>query len=214
MTRNELLSVSSLLVGAFDSLNLPWFVCFGTLLSLVRDKELVKANDDLDIGVVGPIDAVAGVMGGVLSRQTYDSTGKQLVNCHIKHSRFKVDIDVFRWVRKNGMLYHCYSEEPSAGKVLGLYRWKGIPESCFFPQSEEAKKIHEDVFRFGRALGIDGLWRHAIPGIETEGLYVRLPFLYGACLDYWYPDWLTRRPMFGVSQAYSVVEARNTSGWL
>lgn len=214
MVRNEILQAANVVVGTFDSLCLPWFVCFGSLLSLVRDRQLIADNDDLDIGVLGPIDGVARAMGGTITRKTFDSTGKLLVNFHISHPRIKVEIDVFRWVCKDGMLYHCYSEDPTDDAILKKYRWKGIPETCFFPDKETAHAIREDIFRYSRALDTAGLWRHAIPGIETEGLYVRLPFRYGNCLDYWYPDWLTHRPQFGTSLAYRVVEASNTSGWL
>jgi hypothetical protein len=83
--------------------------------------------------------------------------------------------------------------------VLPEYEFKGIPAECFDVGPGTIQKYQEDL-RYERAMSNFGTWMKPVPGIECEGISLPLPFLYGACLDWWYPDWTQKRPQFGVSE--------------
>lgn len=188
------------------------FLVFGTLLYFCRDK-VFRTDDDIDIGVIGdpapvlsafesfftPVSMVAG-NDGEPWQSTYSS--------HL----CKGSIDVYFWRKRNGYLYHTYNAlmEKTSG-ILSQYTFKGIPADCIEVPQRIIQKYQEDI-RYGRDMTDFGTWNKLLPQCPEEGITMPLPFSYGWCLDVWYPDFVTKRPLFGVSEAADTFTVKTTRG--
>ena len=198
----------------FDAFNIKWFLCFGTLLSFVRDKKF-NLNTDIDIGVVGPIDNLKRQISNQYQIQHYiksDNTGKILNFTYIDTNNSST-IDVFSWVEFKGMYWHTYDtmmEFPSNG-ILSKYVFKSMPKNVFDVDKKKIKSYQEKL-AFGRAMTDHGTWKHVLHELPAEGIELSLPYNYGYFLDIAYPDWATTREQFGVSLGYSEMKVDSCKG--
>jgi len=145
-----------------------WFLCFGALLYVVRDRMVKEFDTDLDIGCIyGKIPARALVDNfsaynfKLVNQVVNDRTGEpfQLV---FENKYFSVD--VFFWYRANGYYWHTgdlMGKRPKNG-ILKEYIFKGTPEEF----------IKKDTVKFQ--------WFEEVP-------YIPIPKRYGSLLDIWYP---------------------------
>lgn len=189
-----------------------WFVCFGTLLGILRDKNF-NVKSDFDIGVIGNINNIEDSFHhcSVHHKVVSDVTGNT-INIAMRDKRNLVTYDFFRWVKHNGMYFHSYDvnmEFPTNG-VLKEYTWKGIPAECFEPRADRINLWKKDL-KFMQSI-TGGGWKTPIPEFPQEGIEVVLPFNYGSCLDYWYPNWHKKDETFGVSRAHKTITVKTCKG--
>ena len=202
--RFKYVSTVRTLAGTLDTLGARWFVCFGTLLSLLREHVL-DFSSDVDIGVIGPCQSAIDILSRAYQPMyciRNDKTGEVL-----QHSfrcsgtnNITYTLDVYFWVKVGNMYYHTYdvSQERPKNGIPRQYEFKGVPASHFDPTPEELKAYMKNPKMQG-AMNKNGTWRSLLEGFEGDGISVCTPFGYGACLDTWYPDWSMRRPQWGVS---------------
>jgi hypothetical protein len=179
----------------------------------VRDRRINTAQD-IDIGILaqhrGAFDylkASLPIGGCVLS----DVTGAPI------EAAFGLPggglLDVYWWYRRDGNAYHCYDEgqERRRDGKLSKYHWKGIPETCLYPNPAQKSHVPPLCFAKRRILADDPAsvsvddkdWTYLmpVPEYETDGYVFRLPFGYGAALDHWYPGcWTVPDAQYGTSK--------------
>lgn len=198
----------------FDSIGVHWFICFGTLLSYVRDKKL-NLDGDIDIGIIEDIEKVKK---NIETHYTVshiiksDKTGK-LLNFSFVEPHTSITVDVFAWVNFKGMYWHTFDtlmEFPKDG-IPSKYIFKSMPSDIFFTDKRTIAKKQNDL-KYGRLLTDYGTWRHAVPEFPEDGIELCLPYNYGHFLDIAYPDWCTTRDQIGVSEGFSKLEVNTCKG--
>lgn len=189
--------------SAIDAAQAKIFLCFGTLLRYVRDR-VFNIDEDVDLGVVAPaprtaIEAFESVYGPPIARVIDDATR---VPFKVEFRDMCCRVDLYCWRRRNGMYYHTFDHQlkAPANGILPEYEFKGIPAACFDVDARTIERYQMDI-RYGRTMANCGTWHKPVPQFPEEGIELPLPFGYGQCLDWWYPEWATRRPQFGVSLA-------------
>ena len=203
MVEGREVNIASQIRGALDASQAKAFICFGTLLFWVRDRKF-NAESDIDLGFVGGdpnqiLEAFSQTFSPVYVVRD-DQYGTPL-NANLVSEYHGCSIDLYFWRKKNGMYYHCYDRDhvhPANG-VLPEYEFKGIPATCFDAKDEDIAAFQKDL-RYSAGLSNFGTWLRPLPQCPEEGVDLPLPYRYGECLDYWYPDWFTPRSQFGVSE--------------
>lgn len=210
----NIINIASTLSAAIEATGQKTFLIFGTLLHFVRDRRL-STDEDLDIGVIGDANQAMCGLSSMFQpcHMVVDDVTREPYQACFKNERLCACLDVFFWKKRNGMYYHCYDNQhvfPKNG-VLPEYTFKGVPAVCFDVKPNIIQTYQEDL-RYGRSMTNYGTWAKLVPGIETEGVTLPLPFNYGTCLDYWYPDWTMKRPQFGVSVAADIFTVKTCKG--
>jgi len=187
-----------MLCSVIPQMGSRWFFCFGTMLTLVRDKGKFPDRDDVDIGVfyeetgeecIRQICQLCGLKEN--KRITNDIDKKPLYvslspNKDCAQDVGDVHIDIFFWYKHRKQRYHTYDinfESPKSG-IPKTYYFKGIDASLL----EEYARIEN------------------ISGSMMEG---KIPLRYGTLLDIWYPHWLQRRKE--VSAAPYILKCKSCS---
>lgn len=200
---NELSQFIHSLSLNMDDTGQKWFMCFGTLLFLCRDK-IFNMAQDIDIGVIGDANVVINVLNNAympVDKVLNDVTKNPLKVTYMCEQP-KIMIDIFFWKKIGSMYYHVEPMEnpiPKSG-ILSSYKFKGVPADCFEMDDDYYDGIKRDS-RYEGAPRKTRTWDGLIKGFESEGFTVALPRGYGNCLDIWYPHWLIRRENFGTSMA-------------
>jgi len=210
----NVVNIATQLRAVIDQTGQKCFLCFGSLLFFVRDKQF-RVDDDIDIGVIGnhePVIAAFSSMFTPISKVIDDIT-KKPYQMTFKSHLCSGSIDLYFWHKKEGYYWHTYNtmlEKIPAG-IPSKYVFKGIPAACFDVSPEIIAKYQEDI-RYGRAMNTNGTWSHLIPQCPEEGISMPLPFNYGWCLDVWYPSWCVKMPNFGVSEAAKTFTVKSCKG--
>lgn len=167
---------------AFNYMPFDWFFCFGTMLTLVRDKGKFKKIDDVDVGVffddfnIRYLENWCKANGFVITRQIIDDITKKHLYVSIepkndvKTITGSFGLDVFMWRKYNGYYWHTYDvmmERPKNG-IPKKYIFKGVPETAL------NKIIHID-------------------SIAKTPFHGYVPLKYGTLMDLWYPNWIEKR---------------------
>ena len=178
-----------------------WWFCFGTMLTLVREKGEFKKHDDVDIGVFYDeyeprlIENFAQSTGWEIKNKiVHDVSGKPLFmsltpNEDAKRAYGNVHVDIFAWVKFEDHYWHTYDvkmEKPKRG-VPHRYIFKGV-ESWIF----DSGFVNRDNVAGGMIHGY-------------------IPLKYGTLLDRWYPDWLVKREE--VSHADRTIRMKSCKGF-
>ena len=209
--RNELVGFIRNLSLSLDSSGQKWFICFGTLLFLLRDK-IFNMQQDIDIGIVGDPIKVCQVLNNAytVNDVVFDTETKHPLKTTYMCERPRIMIDVFFWKKVGNMYYHIEPMEnpiPKSG-FLNSYKFKGIPAECFDMPENTIEALKRDV-RYEGAVKNNGTWNRMIPGLETEGISVAAPYEQGRCLDIWYPNWALAIENYGTSMSEWIKEVRN-----
>lgn len=167
---------------AFNYMPCKWFFCFGTMLTLVRDKGKFAKNDDIDVGVyfedfepvyiknwcsANGFDVRRTIIDDITKKPLYYSI---VPKPDIAIVTGKFHLDVFAWMKYKNYYWHTYDvkiENPKHG-IPNKYIFKGVPE-----------------YALQKLTNIDG-----IAGTMFSGF---VPLKYGTLLDIWYPNWIERR---------------------
>lgn len=190
------------------SYNRDVWVCFGTLLTYVRDQGKFKKEDDIDLGVFfetfEPMHFLnmTNSRGWDLDVQIIDDFNKKPLYMSLKPQRDTqtitgdIHVDIFAWREWEGYYWHTYDmnmDRPSNGK-LRQYTFKGVPKWMF-----------------------DG---GMIPweNVADTGMHLWIPLKYGSLMDYWYPPkgggdigWL--KPRQCVSEAEAIIRVKSCSAF-
>ena len=216
MMRSEQMERVLNVLGSISFAGVHWCLCFGSLLSVVRNKAL-DLGQDIDIGIIGGGREAFDYLRGTMSMGSCvlsDATGAPI------EASFALPgdhvLDVYWWLRRDGNAYHCFDEQmerPRNG-VLRSYHFKGVPAGVFWPSKVDVAQVPPACFNKRLIHGIDpaivpfgsqdqGDWTYQlpVPGYEADGHAFRLPFGYGAALDYWYPGcWVVPDGQYGTSK--------------
>lgn len=197
-----------------DIENSRWFVCFGTLLDLVRDKKFT-ISQDVDIGIIGNINELYKSIKVNHHIESYIKSDKTNNILNFSYYIHGVSVDFYRWVKFGGMYWHTYDtnlEKPKNG-VPSVYRFKSMPVEIFDIDSEKQRKLIVDMayFEQGRpSMSKKGTWVKPLPEAPADGIDLQLPYMYGYFLDIAYPDWATERKQFGQSKSFNNVKYTKT----
>jgi hypothetical protein len=171
-----------------------WFVSFGSLLGVVRDRG--KLLGDLDISMFYEEDVAERMIANLIQfnwqergRIIHPSTKKPLHLSFVpvdKRMNGGMVLDLFFWLKVGDIYYHTYDYKMENPK-------NGIPSEYYF------KGCHKRILR-------GATWQYVWPGTANM---IRLPHYYGTLLDYWYPGWYRKDSMFGQSKAKQVVKVKH-----
>lgn len=196
--------------GGFD---VKWFMCFGTLLNLVRHPQKFDLDSDIDIGIIGSdlelfYDQIKNTYT-VSHFMKSDDTGKLLNFCYYDGSN-DIHIDVFKWMKFKGMYWHTYDVLNDADEkgCPSKYHFKSMPTEVFERDEKDIQLKRQDL-RYGRIMTKHGTWLKPIPELPAEGIELPIPSFYGLFLDIAYPEWATTREGFGVSEAFSTFKTKS-----
>ena len=182
----------------------PYFLCFGTLLGLVRDRNVVDGDTDIDIGIRAE-DAREKVIMSCFQRFGYmkhklirrddiDMTDPRISHETLVYVSFKhltlPCVDVFIWPKSNGYRWHTYDFLNESKERPSTYHWKGV-------KAEWLDRLEKSTF-----------------GTQKKPLFTRnvfFPLMYGHLLDTWYPDWKT--PRKGESTSPWILEMKSCKGF-
>jgi len=202
--------VFSSISGIFNSMAglgdapLHWFFCFGTLKEYMCDRTF-SLDYDIDIGVLydqysdlDMIRVMAACGWNLQEKLVHDRDGKAL-NMHFKaekNDRFGEfpSVDVYAWYGHGNILYHTYDVNREKAEIPKKYVFKGVKKEWIIPDPREvAVKRTPTAFcvEANRFLTPWGTWNQPI--FEDMGdVSFTSPYSYGALLDEWYYDWITR----------------------
>lgn len=187
----------------FNATQMKWFLCFGSLLTVIRDKQKF-GNDDLDIGVFydefEPVhikNFCAGCGWKVEKTILHDVDKKPLFMSLVPTKDVEtitgpIHIDVFAWYLHKGVYYHTYDVKMENQKVPSKYIFKGVEKDT-----------------------LDHLI--SIDNVANSMMYAKIPLMYGTLLDTWYTDyekgyhWLEPRKC--VSDTQWKLEMKSCSGF-
>lgn len=166
---------------------LKWFICFGALLRIIRDKGKMPDGEDIDFGIFyedyNPkhLEAVFQAGGIYVKKKIInDVTKKPLYYTMVDYST-GIEVCIFAWIKHNGIRYHTYDVKLEGKKIPSKYVFKGVPEALF---NDIMEKPLIDTYRS-----------------------VKVPVAYGALFDLWYEDWCVERS--GVSKTKWVLEMKS-----
>lgn len=210
--RSEQIRVIRSITDTMESTQTKWFIAFGTLLHLLRDR-VFDLTDDIDVGVITEdykaVHQAFSLSHKKVAQVVNDVTGNPLkVTYQMPDS--KLMIDIFFWQKRGSLYYHTYDEEfeqPKSG-VLSKYKFRGVEAECFDVDEANTKAYQKNI-HYREAFRPDGTWMAWVPGYEGESLYTVLPYGYGRCLDLWYQNWALRNDQFGCSVSPYVKEVRS-----
>ncbi|MCP3682611.1 MAG: hypothetical protein GY861_07975 [bacterium] len=140
-----------------------------------------------------------------------DDTGKLLNLCY-HDAQNNVYIDVYKWVRMKGMYWHTYDVFNDAQDgIPSKYVFKGMPKEVFDIDAKAIKAFRQDT-RYGRIMTNHGTWNRPLPEMPEEDICMACPVNYGYFKDVAYPDHVTTRKNFGVSEAKATFETKTCKG--
>jgi hypothetical protein len=205
-------------VGSLNASGSRWCLCFGTLLSLIRDKKF-NVSQDIDIGIIGNDTGILQHLGAVFpsSGLVADNVTGEPLNIHYGIGD-GICLDLFFWRKNGACAYHCYDEQgqrPKNGR-LSQYHFKGIPAWIFWPTKKDLASVPKGAWiertingydpddPIGEIAKGDYTYNVPCPGMEQEGVSLHVPFGFGAALDYWYPGcWAKKDETYGVSKSFN-----------
>jgi len=172
---------------------MKWFVSFGTLLYLIRDKKHGKEFDtDMDISIVGEhnfeqIDGNLKENGFEECTRIINDTTKSILFASYKSSN-GLHLDLFFWIKVDNYYFHTYDymRDSTDGRP-SFYHFKSLPPYMF-----EGDTINYE-------------WIESMSPLK-------IPALYGTLLDYWYPNWFTPDEDFGTSRCDEILEPKTCEG--
>jgi len=177
------------------SIRIKYFICFGSLLHLIRDRT-VEPDKDIDIGVLYEEYDPSMVISGMekweyklVNRVVDDIRGKALYLQFEHQGRLKLPpIDIFAWYLHDKIRYHTYDTRQENKKVPKKYVFRGVPDK-FLPRPYIHERKDEKLIKtfFGK-------WND--PYFKME---INAPLFYGSLLDIWYPNWLKPNNMQSAS---------------
>jgi hypothetical protein len=179
----------------FMKMGQKWFLCFGNILHLIRDRTIEKDND-IDVGVFYEKSDGEKIIKAFkyweynLHLEIKNDVDKKPLYLSFKSGRTPPmpPIDVFLWYRHDGVRYHTYDAYQERRTYPSKYKFLGIEEK-FLPDPEISAKQDKRL-----AKSFFGKWNE--PYFLFE---VPIPLFYGSCLDTWYPNWLVPRKMTSMS---------------
>lgn len=161
------------------------FVCFGLLLGIVREKDFIENDDDIDMGIISER----------ITREQEKKYFQNLVDAEMFFARRRIekrdDIDRFTWFslrKRNNRAKFChwfwikhagYYWHTKAGKWVNRGKFAGIDDVEFRENDNAVMK------------GIPIGHMNEFQEIDFHGIKVNVPVLCGTCCDFWYPGWLT-----------------------
>lgn len=213
-------------LGGLSSCGAKWCLCFGALLSMIRDRRLVS-DGDVDVGIIGSHHTTFDYLRNSLP-MGHCVVGDNGIPINASFAIGDVILDVYWWYRKDGHAYHCFDENqehPPTGR-LREYHWKGIPDRVFWPRAEDVKGIPNTCYNrrmvngtdpsvvpFGLNEADDWTYNMPVPGLESEGAMVRIPYGFGLALDCWYPgQWMVKDSQYGVSKCANEFTVKSCAG--
>lgn len=166
-----------------------WQLAFGTLLYFIRDKELkYPYEQDIDISMFYD----DGIDTAKLIR--FFESHQLRMTKHIKDDVHNRTLYLSFYPEKD-----LLNRLPACG--IDIFFWYKYDNYYYHTYGEDK------IFKGIPCSYLDGKeWKYLW---WEDGLPIYLPHNYGACLDYWYPDWYTKRKNFGTSKSKRIVRLKS-----
>jgi phosphorylcholine metabolism protein LicD len=160
------------------------FVCFGLLLGIVREKDFIENDDDIDMGIISER----------ISKAQEDAYYNNLVDAGMFFARKRIekrdDTDRFTWFslrkRNNHAKFCHWFWLKHAGYYFHTKAGKWVTKRKFGDIDDVEFKFEDDAIMKGIPVGMMNEFQE----VDFHGIKVNIPKLYGTCVDFWYPGWL------------------------
>jgi hypothetical protein len=160
------------------------FVCFGLLLGIVRERDFIVNDDDVDMGIISER----------ITKAQEDRYVQNLVDAEMFFARDRRekrgDTDRYTWFtlrkRQNRSKFchwfwinHAgYYWHTKAGKWVNRRKFAGVEDTEFRDDDDALMK------------GIPSLLLKEFQEIDFHGIRINIPVMCGSCADFWYPGWM------------------------
>lgn len=192
---------------SLGGLRVKWWLCFGNVLHLIRDKS-IDDDHDIDIGIhhgATDLDSISATFAKFqysVRKKIISDVDKSLLYVSFESRKGLPPIDVFAWYEHNGVSYHTYDVNFENKKIPSVYCFKGTPTKLlpdkFTPVCSDKNLLR---FQYQRHPKEMPLFRE----------YIQIPLKYGSLMDLWYPDWMQKRK--GQSVSPYVVRVKSMKQW-
>jgi hypothetical protein len=170
----------------FGRASVKYFLCFGNLLHLIRDRS-IEPDKDIDIGCFFEVSNSDVIKRGfeswnykVKTRIDHNTQHKALYLSFVHQGQEKLPpVDVFFWIQAGKYRYHTYDFYQENQLYPSKYVFKGV-EANLLPHPINHWRNDPNMVRT-----FFGPWNK--PYFQFE---VPIPSMYGSLLDLWYPNWL------------------------
>lgn len=174
------------------------FVNFGVLLGIVREKDFIAGDDDVDMCVHadGVTTEQQNYYMNLLDEKGMFSARKKTA---YRKDNGKVIWFTFRREQEHAKFCHWWGYE------WENYWWWSKGRKWVRPNKFHQDKWGYDLSDEGVALGIPVAYVRKLTEVEFRGLKINIPVNYGAVLDWEYPGWFTPRGGSSKHQAVCVI---------
>lgn len=192
---------------SLSGLRIKWWLCFGNVLHLVRDKGICD-DHDIDIGIhhgATDLDSISATFAKFqysVRKKIISDVDKSLLYVSFESASGLPPIDVFAWYEHDGILYHTYDVAFENKKIPSEYCFKGTPKKLL-PDRLSPVSADKNLLRFQ--------YQRNPKEMPLFREYVQMPLQYGSLMDLWYPDWMQRRK--GQSSSPYVVRIKSMKQW-
>jgi hypothetical protein len=162
------------------------FACFGTLLGIIREGDLMEHDDDIDVGIY------ADKITQEQEVAYFNEIEKEGLFKSRKKEQRRLDTNRLLW-------FSCREKDDGVKScnwlwqsINGLY-WhsKGIDWSDKIGARLKPPVDRRTVQAIAKGIRVESL--NGLVKIKLKGVEFNIPLNYGSCLDVWYPDWMVKR---------------------
>lgn len=161
------------------------FVCFGLMLGIIRERDFIVNDDDIDMGIISERitkeqeqkyyhNLVDAQMFFARQREEKRSDTDRFTWFTLRKRHNRSKFCHWFWIKHSGYYWHT-----KAGKWVNNAKFAGIEDAEF--------RLDDDAIMKGIPIG----HMNEFQEIEFHGIRINIPVKCGTCADFWYPGWIT-----------------------